>query len=59
MKEYPCFCGMCGRDHNYLMHPDEYRDLAGLSGAIRADGRLSLACDECSPLKLSVKKESA
>lgn len=53
MRDYQCFCGMCGKNHSYTLFPDEYRMLAALHGAIQEDGRLSLACDECKPFTLS------
>ncbi len=53
MKTYPCFCGMCGKAHMYPLGMDEFRMLATLPGALRQDGRLNMACDECHPLVYS------
>lgn len=54
-----CYCGLCDRNHGYYLEPSEFRMLISLPGAMRPDGRLSLACDECRPLEHSKPKGGA
>jgi len=57
MNNYKCYCTVCNRGHVYAMTPEEFKSLITCcKHPLDGMGRLILACDECSPLKYSVKQ---
>lgn len=52
MRDYPCFCGVCSRSHNYALTFEEFKMLAQLPGAFKQDGRLSMLCLDCEAVGL-------